>query len=113
MVKIKSVEDIRSIQNKIIEQLVLGKLTYFSLTIGEEDEFSLCFFTPTSDVSKNQSMIKAMIMVDDYEKLLKVLLSHPKISDIEYDEKNNVIYAVFESPYPISQGQAIDGVWDK
>ncbi len=100
--KIKSVEDISSIQDRIIGNLVQGKFTYFSLTIGEEDEISSCFFSPITHLQGKTP--DSMIMVEDYEKLLKVLLSHPKISDIEYDEKNNMVSAVFESPYALGEG---------
>ncbi len=100
MIRINTVEDIQNIQENILGQLVQGKLTYFSLIIGEDGEASSCFFTPTSKLKDGQSMI----MVEDYEKLLRVLLCHPMISDIEYNEKENCISAVFESPYPADRG---------
>lgn len=109
MFKIKSVEDIRSIQDKIIGQLVLGKFTYFSLAIGEEDEVSSCFFSPITHLQGKKA--DSMIMVEDYEKLLAILLSHPFVSDIEYDEKNNVIHAIFKSPYPADRGMEVPGAW--
>ena len=101
--KIKSPEDIQTVSDKIIGQLVKNRLTYFSIMVDEEDISSSCFFSPVTKTSKNQSMI----MVEDYEKILKLLLSHPKVSDIEYDEKGNVISAVFQNPYPIEG----DGEW--
>jgi len=97
MMKIKSVEDIAQAEERILGHLVQGKLTYFSLLFGEESDISSCFFTPVTQLQKEGT--GSMIMVDDYGKLLKVLLSHPNISRIEYDEKENMISAVFECPF--------------
>lgn len=109
MTKIKSIEDVRSIQDKIIGQLVLGNLTYFSLAI-EEDEFSSCFFIPSTYGTPSRVFLR-LIMLEDYEGLLAILLSHPFVSDIEYDEKNNVIHAIFKSPYPADRGMEVSGDW--
>jgi hypothetical protein len=99
--RIKSVEDIRPIENKLVERLLEGNLTYFSLVFVEEDEISNCCFTPTSRLPAKDTMI----FVGDYGKLLKILLSHPNISDIGYDEKDNAVTAIFESPYPADRGE--------
>lgn len=98
MIKINSPEDVYVVSEKIIGNLVNNKLTYFSVLVGEEGTLSPCFFTPTAQVSKG----KSLICVEDYEKILKLLLSHPHVSNIEYDEKRNMIFALFQSPYPIN-----------
>ena len=96
---IKMPEDVHIVSEKIICQLVNRKLAYFSLLVDEDYCVSSCFVTPVTQVSKG----KSMIMVEDYETILKLLLSHPYVSQIEYDEERNVIYAIFKSPYPIKE----------
>lgn len=104
MIKIKTLEDARAVSDKIMAQLVNGKLTYFNILFGEEDNISPCFFSPVTQVSKG----KSMIMVGDYEKILKLLLSHPKISDLQYNEKENMILAEFQSPYPMDNDENME-----
>lgn len=91
MIKIKTIQDVKAVSDKAIEK----KLTYFSVLFAEESSLSSCFFTPTSKLPN----ARGMIFVNDYEKVMKVLLSHPKIRELEYDEKENVISCVFSSPY--------------
>ena len=40
-----------------------------------------------------------MMFVGDYEKILRVLLSHPKIRHVEYVPEWRVIQAIFDDPY--------------
>ena len=93
--KIKAIRDISGIFEKILSKLVKENLCYFSLCVSDSTGFSQCFFTPTSEIRKEK---KNMIFVQDYEKLLMLLLSHPKISDIDYDEEENAISAIFDNP---------------
>ena len=100
MVKIKTAKDVKSISDKIVEQLVKGNLTYFNIVVAEDSSFSNCFFTPTTEIEGKQ---KRMIFVGDYEKILYMLLSHPKISDIDYNPSKKMVSAVFENPYEESE----------
>lgn len=100
MVKIKTAKDVKSVSNKIVGQLVKGNLTYFNIVVAESNIFSNCFFTPTTEIEGKQ---KRMIFVGDYEKILYMLLSHPKISDIDYNPSRNMVSAVFENPYEESE----------
>ena len=93
--KIKSIEDLDKVQNVILNKLVVGNLAYFSLTVIDTTGYSSCFFTPTSEIRKEK---KTMIFVNDYEKILMLLLSHPNIKDIEYDGEENAISAIFDNP---------------
>jgi hypothetical protein len=103
--KIRNIEDIKAAGQRIIEKLIAGKLTYFNLSVWENDSSSesACFFTPVTQLQLNRlkpGEPKQMIMVDDYEKIMKLLLSHPKIKDLNYIEKGNCVCASFDSPYP-------------
>jgi len=41
---------------------------------------------------------ESFLAVEDYTKLLILLLGHPKVRNLEYDEKNHCIMAVFIAP---------------
>jgi len=43
--------------------------------------------------------VEEKLFVGDYERLVRLLLSHPKVKDLEYNEKEGMLSAVFEDPY--------------
>lgn len=96
MRKISSVKDLKAVAETIIEKLVGGSLAYFNLTVADSTGFSQCFFTPTSEIRGKK---QTMCFVGDYEKVMALLMSHPKVSDIQYDLKENAVLAIFENPY--------------
>lgn len=93
LLKIKTVKDVVEASNKIIEDLVANKrLTVFNLLVDHgEGTMSNCTWTPTSKVSAGQSFLA----VEDYAKIMILLLTHSRIKDLEYDEKNHAVTAVF------------------
>lgn len=95
MKEIKTVEDVREVSEQIIGKLIKGNLAYFNLAVVDSIGWSQCFFTPTSELRNEK---KNMIFVQDYDKILMLLLSHPKIKDIQYDEEENSITAIFDNP---------------
>jgi len=95
MRKIETVQDVREIGNTIIGKMIKGEVGYFSLVVADSTGYSSCFFTPVSALKGEKGN---MIFVQDYEKIMMLLLSHPKISEMEYDENENVVYAVFHNP---------------
>lgn len=96
MRKIQNIKDVREVGNVIIGKLVKGSLAYFNLIVADlTGDVSNAFFTPTSKISEK----KSMIFVSDYEKVMMLLLSHPKVSDLEYNEEENAVTAVFNNPY--------------
>lgn len=104
--EIKTVQDIIDAGHEIIGHLVQGKMTYFNLLVEEEAGSSACFFTPASQL---QDTGKHMIMVEDYEKILMVLLSHPDIESLEYDPERNMVTAIFKNPYAKEYRQLSSG----
>jgi hypothetical protein len=94
--KIKTVKDAVEASNKILEDLVAHqKLTAFNLMVDHgEGTISNCAWTPTSTLADK----KNFLAVEDYVKTIVLLLTHPRIKDIEYDEKNHAVTAVFTAP---------------
>lgn len=101
--KIKDVLDAKKVQHLCMEKLIGEKsLVYFSILVDQKGVCSNCFFSPVSE-SRGANKQK-MIFVDDIEKLIRLLLSHPKVSDLKYDEKENMIQAVFTDEAPCMFG---------
>ena len=97
--KIKDVLDAKKVQHLCMEKLVGEKsLVYFSISVDQDGDVSSCFFSPVSE-SRGANKQK-MFFVDDIEKLIRLLLSHPKVSDLEYIEEENMIYATFQDELP-------------
>jgi len=96
--KIKTVEDAVAASNNILANLVSNaahKLTEFNLLVDEgEGNMTNIAWTPTSQLADG----KNFLMVEDYIKTIILLLTHPRITDIEYNEKEHVITAVFWAP---------------
>lgn len=92
MEKIKDVAAAKRIADQCIAKFVKGNLVYFNLYVAAESEGSNCYFSPISTSRKDQQKI---VFVNDIEKLIRFLLSHPKVEDIRYYEKENMITAVF------------------
>lgn len=92
--KIKDVYDAKKVQQLCMEKLVGEKsLVYFSILVVQDGVASNCFFSPISEIRGANK--RKMLFVDDIEKLIRLLLSHTKVSKLEYDEKENVIHATF------------------
>ena len=89
-------QDYEMIEKNVLEDLIHGHVTYFSLTVADPYGYSSCFFTPISQDKEHQKMM----FVGDYEKILRVLLSHPKIRHVEYVPEWRVIQAIFDDPFP-------------
>lgn len=94
--KIKDVHDAQIVGNLCTAKLVMEKkLVYFNILVCQEDAASNCYFSPVSQAPQLGKKQK-MIFVEDIEKMIRLLLSHPKVSDLEYDKKENVISATFQ-----------------
>ncbi len=90
--RIKTVDDAKKVAHECIEKLVKGNVVYYHLYVASEYSGSDCYFSPISSSRKGQ---QKMIFVDDIEKVIRLLLSHPKVEDLRYYEKENMISAVF------------------
>ena len=88
-------EDFQKIEERILGDLVKGRLTYFALTVADLSGFSSCFFSPAAPLKRKQDTL----FVQDYGKIVRLLLSHPKIRHIEYDPEEPAISAVFDDPF--------------
>ena len=98
--KIQNLEDVKTVSQMIMRRLVVEKnLCYFNIVVGEVGGFSQCFFTPTTQIheGKETRYKPKMIFVGDYDKLMMLLMSHPNISDLEYDVEENMITACFNN----------------
>lgn len=91
-----TISNVRQIADKIIGKLVKGDLAYFNLCVADSSGFSQCFFTPTSKIRGKE---QHMIFVGDYEKVICLLLCHPKVNKLEYDNEENAVTAIFDNPY--------------
>ena len=89
-------QDYEMIEKTVLEDLMRGHVTYFSVTVADPYGFSSCFFTPISKDKEHERMM----FVGDYEKIVRILLSHPKIRHVEYAREDHVIQAMFDDPYP-------------
>lgn len=96
--KIKTVKDIVDAANKIIERLVTDSqknLAIFNLLVDHEDgTLSNCAWTPTAKLANG----KNLLVVEDYTKIMILLLTHPRIKELQYDEPQNTISAIFHAP---------------
>jgi len=84
LVKIKTVKDVVEVSNKIIGHLVGDKkLAVFNILVDDEEgNVSNCTWTPTSKLADGNSFLA----VEDYAKTIIILLTHPRIKGLEYDE---------------------------
>lgn len=94
--KIKTLEDINEASHKIIEALVSKqKVAIFNLLVDhQEGTVSNCAWTPATQTGSNQKFLA----VEDYGTIMLLLLKHPKITELEYDEEKNEINAIFAAP---------------
>jgi len=102
--KIKDLDDAKKVGDICIGKLVMEKsVVYFSILVCQEYSASNSYFSPVSELRGEK---KKMIFVEDIEKLIRLLLSHPQVSDLEYDEKENMISATFQDPGKIHLGRS-------
>ncbi len=96
--KIKTVKDVHEAGAHIIGEMVrTGKVAYFSLVVDHNDGTlsNLMFACDTPLPREEGKGPQRFVAVDDYAKLMLLLLKHPQVKDLEYDEKRNLIGAVF------------------
>lgn len=92
--KIKTPADARKVGDLCMKKLVGEKtLVYFNLFVCSESSGSNCYFSPYSMLRGEK---KKVAFVGDVEKILRLLLSHPKVSDLMYDPRENMISGTFE-----------------
>lgn len=94
--EIKTLQDIIDVSNKVIGKLVVKKgIATFGLVVDHGDgSLSNCAWTPAVAVGENQKFLA----VEDYEKIMLMLQLHSRISHLSYNEKENLITAVFNAP---------------
>ena len=86
-------ENLKKVIEKILNKVVTeGNLVYFNIGYWDSSGISPCHFSPVVPHKARY------VFVDDYEKILVMLLTHPNIKDIEYNEKEGCISAFFEVP---------------
>ena len=91
-------ENYKEIARRCVElTLKLGRPVYFNIAFWELDTVSACYFTPMAPVEKDGHRIW-MVFPLDYEKILAMLLSHPKVSKLYFDEQEGAIKVIFEVP---------------
>lgn len=99
--KIKTVQDVHAAADLIIGSLATQRqTTYFSLLVdhGDGTLSNLMFSCATPLPMKKGEMPQSFVAVDDYAKLMLLLLKHPQIQDLEYDEEKGLVGAVFICP---------------
>jgi hypothetical protein len=95
--EIKSVRDIFEASRRIMEYLISQKkLAIFNVLVDHgEGTISNCMWTPTTKLADD----KSFLAVEDYAKIMVLLLTHPKVKELEYNEKEHMITAVvFAAP---------------
>lgn len=99
--KIKTVKDVHDAADKIIGDMVTHqRVAYFTLLVdhGEGTVTNLMFACDTPLPKKKDGAPQRFVAVEDYAKLMLLLLKHPQVNDLEYDEKRGLIGAVFCCP---------------
>jgi len=97
-VKIKSREDAEKAFDMICQNLFKGRICHFLIIYGTiYGDFTLCVMIPVG-VIEEDGQKKRICQPFDYLHWLKILATHPRISELEYDEKENVIRAIFMEP---------------
>jgi hypothetical protein len=92
-------EDVREVAKECARFFAeKGRPVYFSIAFTAADEASSLFFTPIAPVEEGGRWVWVSFPPFDYEKLLVLLLTHPRVSEVEYDEEEGVVYAVFDAP---------------
>lgn len=104
--KIKTAKDIVEASNMIIGNIVSqNKITIFNLVVDHgEGTMSSCAWTPTTKVAEHQSFLA----VEDYSKIMILLMTHPRIKSLEYDEKDHMISAIFSAAPEIQEVERIE-----
>jgi len=91
-------ENYREVADKCVElTLKLRRPVYFNVAYWESDSISACYFTPIAPVDE-KGRRKWYVFPVDYEKLLVMLLTHPRISELQLDEKEGAIKLIFNVP---------------
>jgi len=87
-------ENLDKVLRKIEEITIKGeKPVYFNIAYWDFDEVSTCHFTPVVKEKKDY-----WLFVDDYRKILVILLTHPRIKSLELDEEKECVIAHFDVP---------------
>jgi len=100
-------ENYKEVLGKILKIIAEeGKTVYFNIAYWEFDGVSPCYFTPIAPLRKGDYCL----FPDDYEKLLVMLLTHPKVREIELDEEEGSITAIFDVPeeYYWEEGEEVE-----
>jgi len=96
--EIKSREDAEKAFDMILQNLLKGRICHFLISYGTiHGDFTLCTMIPVG-VIREGGQEKRICQPFDYLYWLIVLATHPRISELEYDEEENTIKAVFMEP---------------
>lgn len=101
--KIKNGSDIEQVYEQIMGKMISQKgIVYFNVLVSDlSGNMSNCYFSPVTPIQKNG---KNMVFTDDVKKLIKILLSHPNMANLEYDAEKNVISATFTDESELFEG---------
>ena len=87
-------ENLDKVLRKIEEITIKGeKPVYFNIVYWDFDEASSCHFTPVVREEKEY-----WLFIGDYKKILVILLTHPRVKDLEFDEEEGCVKANFDVP---------------
>jgi len=82
-------ENLNEVWGEILQRVANGCPPYFTIAYWEFSDVYTLHFTP---------LVGKTLFVEDYLKLIVILLTHPKVSDVEWDREKNMITAMFEVP---------------
>ncbi len=74
--------------------LRMGRPVYFSVAYWGVDGVTACYFAPVAPVKEGEWALFSL----DYEKILVMLLTHPRVRDIWLDEEEGAVKLAFEAP---------------
>ena len=96
--EIRSREDAQKAFDKILQNLLKGRICHFLVSYGTiHGDATVCTMIPVG-VIKERGQEKHICIPFDYLRWLIILATHPRISELEYDEKENTVKAVFTEP---------------
>jgi len=106
-------EDVMEVAKDCTRFLIEKKRpVYFNIAFWAADEVSSLYFAPVAPMEKDGGWTWVSFPPFDYEKLLMLLLTHPRVSEVEYDDKEGAIYAIFNAPLDALErayGEELDG----
>jgi len=88
---------------KCVKENKCRPLPYYNIAVIDNSGASPLMFSHIVQVFDEKMGVVIDTLFSDYEKMLKLLLSHPHVKELFWNEKKNCIEATFEVPQELSE----------